>query len=151
MTAPSIRPATAADVGTIERIVAAAYTPYIARIGKPPGPMLDDYTALVGQGVAYVVERQAQVAGVIILLPHDDHLFVDNVAVDPTFRGQGLGRELLEFAEFTARATAVAELRLYTHELIHENIALYSRAGWSEYARLEQAGYARVLMRKSLT
>ena len=42
-----IRPADAADLPAVERIVRAAYTMYIARIGKPPGPMLDDYAALI--------------------------------------------------------------------------------------------------------
>jgi hypothetical protein len=46
-----IRAATAADVATITDIVEQAYRPYIARMGKPPGPMLDGYGARVSQGV----------------------------------------------------------------------------------------------------
>jgi hypothetical protein len=42
-----IRPADAADLPEVERIVRDSYSKYIARIGKPPGPMLDDYAALV--------------------------------------------------------------------------------------------------------
>lgn len=150
MTASVIRRAQALDVVTVERIVSAAYTPYIARIGKPPGPMLDDYFAIVASGTAHVIEHEARVAGVIVLVPHADHLLIDNIAVDPAARGLGLGRLLLEFADTEARALGLPELRLYTHQLMHENIALYTRVGWIETARTEQSGYARVFMRKSV-
>jgi hypothetical protein len=45
-----IRAATAADVPAIANIVDQAYRHYIARIGRPPGPMLEDYGALVSEG-----------------------------------------------------------------------------------------------------
>ena len=31
---------------------------------------------------------------------------------------------------------------------MHENIALYTKLGWQEYGRGEQAGFQRVFMRK---
>ena len=47
-----IRAATAADVPAIADIVDQAYRHYIARMGKPPGPMLEDYGArLRGRGM----------------------------------------------------------------------------------------------------
>ena len=53
MEEPQIRVATAADVPAIEEIVNQAYRHYVARIGKPPGPMLEDYrgACLGGCGV----------------------------------------------------------------------------------------------------
>ena len=48
-----IRDATAADVAAIAEIVDHAYRHYIARMGKPPGPMLDDYAARVLEGVVW--------------------------------------------------------------------------------------------------
>ena len=53
MEEPQIRVATAADVPAIEEIVNEAYRHYVARIGKPPGPMLDDYASpcLGGRGM----------------------------------------------------------------------------------------------------
>ena len=47
MEEPGIRAATADDVSAITQIVGQAYRHYIARIGKPPGPMHDDYAARV--------------------------------------------------------------------------------------------------------
>jgi ribosomal protein S18 acetylase RimI-like enzyme len=145
-----IRPADAADLPAIERVVRDAYTKYIARIGKPPGPMLDDYRARVHAHEAWVLEREGVIAGVIVLLAEDDHMLLDNVAVDPEQAGTGLGRALMEFAEAEARRRGYNEIRLYTHERMTENIALYRHLGWQETGRGEQAGYSRVFFRKQV-
>jgi len=83
-----------------------------------------------------------------VLLAELDHLLLDNVAVDPAAQGTGLGRALIAFAEAEARRRGYAEMRLYTHETMTENIALYSRTGWTETGRGEQNGFARVFFRK---
>ena len=146
-----IRPADAADLPAIERIVRDAYTKYIERIGKPPGPMLDDYRAHIRAHAAWVLEAEKKVTGVIILLAEDDHMLLDNVAVDPAQHGRGLGRVLMEFAEREARRRGYDEVRLYTHAKMTENVAMYARLGWQETGRGEQAGYDRVFFRKPLT
>jgi GNAT superfamily N-acetyltransferase len=143
-----IRAAMAADIPLIEQVVTASYGGYVARIGKPPGPMLDDYAAHVSAGRAWVLESAGDVIGVLILASDGAHLLLDNVAVLPAHHGKGHGRALLAFAEAEARRRGHGEMRLYTHALMHENIAMYARAGWIEYARGEQAGYQRVFMRK---
>jgi GNAT superfamily N-acetyltransferase len=145
---PAIRQATSDDVPAIERIVRDAYARYVERIGKPPGPMLDDYPARVAEGVVWVLDEGGVVSGVLVLLPAPDHLLLDNVAVDPARHGAGLGRRLISFAEEEARRRGYAEVQLYTHIMMHENLVLYPRLGYEEFARFEQAGYQRVFMRK---
>lgn len=145
-----IRPARAGDVAAIGAIVDAAYAIYIPRMGKKPGPMLDDYAARVAEGVVWVAEQDGKVAGVVVLLPEDDHLLLDNVAVAPEAHGKGVGRALVAFAEAEARRRGHAEIRLYTHEKMTENIAMYPRLGYEETHRAQQAGYDRVFFRKKL-
>jgi ribosomal protein S18 acetylase RimI-like enzyme len=146
----NIRPAGTSDVSAMTRIVADAYSKYIARIGKPPGPMLDDYASHVRSHTAWVVENDGMVAGLIVLQPMDDHLLLDNVAVDPAFHGRGIGRVLMGFAEQEAQRRGYRELRLYTHEKMTENLAMYPALGWQETWRGEQAGYQRVFFRKAV-
>ncbi len=143
-----IRPADAADLPEIERIVRDAYTKYIVRIGKPPGPMEDDYPAHVRRHDVWVAGDP--IGGLIVLLGEDDHLLLDNIAVDPARQGQGIGRALMQFADAEARRRGYRELRLYTHETMVENIALYSRSGWVQTGRGVQNGFARVFFRKLL-
>ena len=95
-----IRPATANEAGDVRRIVEAAYGHYVPRMGKKPAPMLADYDELIGRGVVDVaVAAGDRVIGVIVLWPEPDHLYVDNIAVDPAIRGTGAGGALLAHAD----------------------------------------------------
>jgi GNAT superfamily N-acetyltransferase len=151
MSEQRIRRATDADLAAVEQVVQDAYRIYIPRIGKPPGPMLDDYSARIAEGSVSVVEAgDGTTAGIVVLLPEVDHLLLDNIAVRPDHQGQGFGRVLLEFAEQRARQLGYNEIRLYTHEKMTENIGLYARIGFAETGRGHQDGYDRVFMTKRL-
>ena len=150
MDEPRIRAATAADVWVIGQIVDQAYRHYIPRIGKPPGPMRDDYAARVLEGVVWVIEEESTIAGIIVLLPRPDYLLLDNIAVVPARQGAGLGRRLLTFAEAEAVRRGYREIRLYTHRRMTENQRLYAAIGYEETGRGTEAGYERVFMRKRL-
>ena len=146
-----IRRARPEDRAAVEAIVDAAYAVYVDRIGKPPGPMLDDYARLIADGAVSVLEDAYRtMAAIIVLVPQPDHLLLDNIAVRPDRQGHGLGRRLVEFAENEARRLGYTELRLYTHAKMTENIALYTRLGFVETGRGHQAGYNRVFMTKRL-
>ena len=84
---PRIRAANTADVPVIGQIVEQAYRHYIPRIGKPPGPMLDDYDARVSEGVVWVIGERPSIAGIIVLLPRPEYLLLDNIAVAPARQG----------------------------------------------------------------
>ena len=75
-------------------------------------------------------------------------LLLDNRAMAPVGQGQGLGRHRLVFAEPVARDTGCSRLRLYTHEVMTVNIALYTRAGFRENQRTHADGWRRVHMSK---
>ena len=146
-----IRPARPQDRGAVERIVHEAYAVYVARIGRAPGPMLDDYATLIADGAVSVLEgADATIAAIIVLLPKPDHLLLDNIAVTPAAQGRGFGRQLIAFAEHEAVRRGYAELRLYTHEKMVENIALYTRLGFAETGRGHHAGFERVFMTNRL-
>jgi GNAT superfamily N-acetyltransferase len=147
---PRIRAAVAADVPVVVQNVEHAYRHYTSRIGKPPGPMLDDYAARVAEGVVWVVEQGAAIVGIIVLLPKADYLLLDNIAVAPAHQGIGLGRQLLAFAEAEALRRGYREIRLYTHQKMIENQQLYAAIGYEETGRGAEAGYDRVFMRKRL-
>ena len=146
-----LRTARPEDRTAVEAIVIAAYSIYVERIGKAPGPMLDDYAGLIAAGAVTVLEDpDGVIAAIIVLLPKPDHLLLDNIAVHPDRQGRGLGRRLITFAESEARRLGHAELRLYTHEKMTENIALYRRLGFRETGRGQEAGYNRVFMTKPI-
>jgi len=91
MDEPRIRAATAADVPAIADIVDQAYRYYIDRIGKPPRPMLDDYAARVSEGTVWVLEEEAVIAAMIVLVPAPNYLLLDNIAVSTRSPGLRVG------------------------------------------------------------
>jgi ribosomal protein S18 acetylase RimI-like enzyme len=136
------------DVPAVRALVEDAYVKYVPRIGMRPLPMDDDYEARVGSGEAWVVGDP--VDAVLVLVPADGYLLVDNVAVRPEVQRRGLGRTLLAFAEERARADGFHEIRLYTNEKMTENRALYARLGYEEMAPETIEGRHAIWMRKAL-
>jgi ribosomal protein S18 acetylase RimI-like enzyme len=148
--AMTIRPATQDDVAQITQLVNAAYAKHLDQMEKPPAPMLADYAALVAGSGVYVLVSGAVIAGLLVIEARDQALLIENVAVDPTFQERGLGRRLMAFAEERAHEYGLRELRLYTNEVMVENLAFYRRLGFEEIERRVDDGYHRVFLRKSL-
>jgi ribosomal protein S18 acetylase RimI-like enzyme len=112
--------------------------------------MLDDYSARIAEGVAWVIEEGVTVVGILVLLPKPDYLLLHNIAIAPERQGWGLGRQLLDFAEAQAMRQGYSEIRLYTHVTMIENQRLYAGIGYEETGRGVEDGYERIYMRKRL-
>jgi GNAT superfamily N-acetyltransferase len=145
-----IRSARYEDNTVVEAVVRAAYAIYVEHIGKPPGPMFDDYAALIAAGAVSVFD-DGEVRAILVLQPQTDYLLLDNIAVRPDSQKMGLGRQLISFAETEARRLGFGEIRLYTHQKMVENIAPYMRLGFIETGRGHENGYDRVFMAKRLS
>ncbi|MFG1707137.1 GNAT family N-acetyltransferase [Nonomuraea sp. M3C6] len=136
------------DQAAVERLVHDAYSPWIEVVGMRPVPMEADYGALVGAGLVHVTD---DLDGLIVLVPEDGVLLVENVAVDPERHGRGLGRGLMAYAEEEARRLGLPALRLYTNVKMASNIALYESLGYVETGRQGVKGRSAVMMRKELS
>ena len=145
-----LRPATPDDVAAITACVHEAFQPYVARIGRPPAPMRVNYARVIAERSVFVAEREGAVVGVLVLTTTAEGFLLENVAVSPRHRGQGVGRRLLEFAEAEARRLGHRSIYLYTHEKMSAARALYARIGYAEYDRRTEGGYARIYLRKLL-
>lgn len=129
----------------MQRLVRDAYEKYIPRIGMRPLPMDDDYAARIEQDEVWVL---GEVEAVLVLVPGDGYLLVENVAVRPDEQGRGIGRRLLAFAQERAIAGGYPELRLYTNVKMTENRALYASLGYEEVEGEILEGRSVVWMRK---
>ncbi len=114
--------------------------------------MSEDYASLARQDGVWVAEQHGGgLVGLLVLEPAADHLLLKNVAVGPEHQGLGIGRLLLQVAEEQAHLMGLAELRLYTNEVMTENLDYYLRRGYEETHRMMQDGYSRVFFSKPLT
>lgn len=146
----SFRSATAADAPEVAALVDDAYSHYVERLGMLPRPMTDDYMRVIDDKQVTVAESNGILAGMIVLAAEEPGLLVDNVAVAPSYRGEGLGRALLDLAEAEALSAGFDSIHLYTHEKMVENLAIYSKLGYVEYDRRSQGGFSLVYMRKGV-
>jgi GNAT superfamily N-acetyltransferase len=147
---PGLRRAVNADAEPIAALVREAYAKWVPLIGREPKPMRADYAVAVRDHLVWVFEDRGQVAAVLELIPHADHVLIENVAVAPTLQGQGLGKRLMAFAERASRDLNLLEMRLYTNERFASNIALYEHLGYVETHREPLGNSAVVFMRKIL-
>lgn len=145
------RRATAADQPAVQRLVDVAFTPYIERIGRPPGPMTADYARALADSRVWVIDGDGRLDAVMVLEVHPGHLLIDVIAVDPAAQGRGVGTVLLDRAEADARDLGLTELRLYTNEAMTENLLYYPRRGFEETGRRIEDGFRRVYYRKVVT
>ena len=112
--------------------------------------MLVDYQALIAQEIVSVLADEKEIRGVLVMMPQGRGMVVENIAVDPRFQGQGLGRMLMAFVEQQARKEQLDEIHLYTNEVMTENLLFYHQLGFEEEGRYMQDGYRRVFLRKRL-
>ncbi len=146
-----IRVAQPGDESAVRACVVAAYSHYVDRMGTAPAPMLDDYRQLIAAGRVRVAVANDHLVGLMVLWSKGDHLYIDNLAVDPTSQGVGVGGRLLAAAEREAGHAGLPEIRLYTNEAMTENLDYYPRRGFAETHRGIEAGYRRVYFSLSVS
>jgi ribosomal protein S18 acetylase RimI-like enzyme len=153
MSSAVIRPARPEDEATVRALVCDAYSHYVARLGREPGPMADNYEARIAAGQVWVLYTPGvpELAGIVVLEARDRQFLLDNIAVAPACQGRGYGGVLMRFAEERAMTLGYDTVVLYTHVLMTENIALYKKLGFVETGRVSEKGFDRVYMAKSLT
>jgi ribosomal protein S18 acetylase RimI-like enzyme len=143
-----IRPAGPDDLDAVRRIARAAYAPYVPRIGREPAPMVADFATSIAAGELWVAG--APVAGFVVAYPRGDHWHLENVAVEPSAQGTGLGGALIAHVEAMARAARARAVELYTNAQMTGNRSLYPRLGYAETGRAVEGGFDRVFYRKEL-
>ena len=147
----TLRTAVQADTSAVKACVVAAFSHYVQRIGKPPGPMLLDFSAEISAGHVWVVEEQKTIIGVIVQFETESGFYIDTVAALPDQQGRGVGKALLTFAEDEARRRGYKSVYLCTNSMMTENQVFYPKIGYVEYDRKHDGGYDRVFYAKNLT
>ena len=75
------------DAAAVSALVRAAYMPMAAVIGREPGPIGDDYAALIARGCVRVLEEDGRLVAILVLVDEPEALLLDNVAVAPEGAG----------------------------------------------------------------
>lgn len=79
-----------------------------------------------------------------------DYAEIKRMWVDPTLRGQGIGRQILAALEAQARDAGHARARLDSNRALPEAHAIYRQAGYAEIPRYNDNPYAHLWFEKRL-
>jgi GNAT superfamily N-acetyltransferase len=126
-----LRRAHADEAAKIAAFQRAAYDRNRAILGVEPIPLKADYAKILDQYEVWLNEDDDRLAGVLILEPRSDDLLIWSVATAPDARGSGVGNRLLAAADTRARELGKHVMRLYTGELLVDNVAWYRRRGYA--------------------
>ncbi len=147
---PELRPAEPKDVDAVRQCARAAYRKYVERIGREPAPMIADFEADIRDQRMCVIDDDAGLAGYVVFFRKDDHMFLENVAVQPDRQGKGFGRRLIRHVEEAAHRAGLTAVRLYTNVHMRENLGLYLTLGYVETGRRREDGFDRIYFEKRL-
>jgi GNAT superfamily N-acetyltransferase len=137
MTDVLIRPASAADLDAMVRLLGALFTlepdfvPDPTRQKRGLAMLLGDPRAKI-----LVAERAGAVVGMatvqLLVSTAEGDLagLVEDVIVEESLRGEGIGRQLVEAIEEWARARNATRLQLLTEGDNAPALAFYERIGW---------------------
>lgn len=113
------RTALPSEHGDADRILRAAFTPYIRRLGRE---ITADYykwlAASIERGDVFVADAAGRIVGVAATERRDNGLYLDRLAVDPATQGTGLGSWLLVRLEEIARSRGDRTMSLETAEMM---------------------------------
>lgn len=126
----TFRLARPSEVADADRILRAAFTPYLAKLGREiPADYYKWLPASIERGDLFVADEGGTVVGVAATERREKELFLDRLAVDPSKQGTGLGRWLLERLDEVACARGDQTLSLVTAEMMDHLIKLYGSHG----------------------
>ena len=109
----------------------AEYEPlYTAEAFAATTPTAEQIRNRWDEGPVWVAQFAGQIVGTIAAVPEDQALYVRSMAIQPTARGSGLGRSLLERVEDFAVRQAHKRMYLRTTPFLYRAIRLYEQFGF---------------------
>jgi GNAT superfamily N-acetyltransferase len=131
MTSLTFTTATPEQLGTVDGLMRAAFTPYVRGLGRELTP--ESYAwfgPAIATGDIFVALDGAEIVGAIATKRRDEELGLELIGVSPTRQKQGIASWMIGQIEQIARARGSRTLALNTAEIMEDRVRLYSRHGF---------------------
>ena len=86
----TFRPARAEDAEAVRTLTRTVYATYVPLMGREPLTMSADHAGAIRDHQVWVLEVEGELAASLELIPEDDCLVVENVAVSEAYEGRGI-------------------------------------------------------------
>lgn len=141
-----IRPATLADYAAVESIMAQVHRLHVVwrpDTYAPCNPVLpqDFFAEAAASGLFFVAVADGAIAGLMHCIERHiarpgqvtrSSLYIETLAVDEQYRGQGIGTALMAFAKSLAEARGMAAVELQVNARNEQARRFYVRLGYTE-------------------
>lgn len=152
----TIRSACDADLPALVEVIQAAFAEYYDRLDPPSSAhhkTIESTRQELADGGAFVALDAEALIGCVFYHPAADHVYLDRLAVLPTYRRRGLAGRLLAAVEAYAHAQHLPNVRLSVRLALSENQAYYQRQGYRFWSYGTHTGYTTptyVILQKQL-
>ncbi len=140
-----VRAMVPADCPAVAALIRRAFAAQSVPTDPPPSALREteaSVTAHLAAGGGAVACAADRIVGSVMWEPKDGGLYLERLAVDPAWRGQGIARALVAVAEAAAALTGKPRLHLGTRLVLTGNRRLFAACGFVEIARHAHPGYA---------
>lgn len=101
----------------------------LLQLADPSKEIIRSY---LSHGRVYVAKQEAILVGVYVLVPiSNTSIEIKNIAVDPAYQNQGIGKQLLADATRQAQQQGYSEILIGTGNSSIHQLALYQRQGFA--------------------
>jgi GNAT superfamily N-acetyltransferase len=139
-----LRKATAADIPTLLRLIQTAFAEYEGQLDPPSGAHKETEESLLNAlhfGSAAVASFNGEMAGCVFYSPKDGHVYIGRLCVLPAFRGFGIGKILMTYAEQRAADLGFQRVQIGVRIALPHLHAYYKSLGYARVRDETHPGY----------
>ncbi|WP_419762701.1 GNAT family N-acetyltransferase [Defluviimonas aestuarii] len=134
------------DMAPVLGLLHAAFA-YMEGVIDPPSSLhrltAEGIAGQAREGEVWVLEDAGRIIACLFLTPEPNHLYIGKLAVEDSFRGQGLARQLVGHAADRARKLGLHRLTLQSRVELTGNHAAFQAMGFEKTGETAHEGYDR--------
>lgn len=140
-----LRQATEQDIPELVQVIHAGFEQYRGKLDPPSGAHTETVESIREQfntARAVVAIADYQIVGCVLYQPEEDHIYLGRLAVLPAYRGNGIGRQLIDQVEVETRKLGYARVRLGVRLVLKDNQTFFQNCGYRVVSYENHPGYA---------
>jgi predicted N-acetyltransferase YhbS len=141
----ALRAMTPSDCRAVAALIRTAFAVQPTPTDPPASALRETETTIgahLAAGGGAVACAGGRIVGSVMWEPKDGGMYLQRLAVEPAWRGQGIARALVAATEAAARRAGVTHVHLGTRLVLAGNRRLFASCGFVEIAQHAHPGYA---------